>query len=176
MKKLSMAFICLSLLANNANALSLAGKTSENSVFNKSTSVAQFNVGLGGNLGLPLQVSYEKGVTDKIGVGGIVGFASKTTDLIGYKYNYTYIILGARGNYHMQFLENLDTYAGLTLGYNIASVKITPSVGLPVTAGGGIFLAGQVGGRYYFNPKLAASLELGYGIGYANIGLAYKLK
>jgi hypothetical protein len=180
MKNKSILLIAIGLMAinvTNAKGLLVNAKDSGKPTFDKSTSVVQVNLGLGGGLGLPIQVSYEKAITDNIGVGGLVGFATKSTDLVGYKYRYTYLLFGARANYHYQFIEKLDTYAGLTLGYNVASFKITPSYpGSTATAGGGIFLAGQIGGRYYFTENLAASLELGYGIGYANIGIAYKLK
>lgn len=143
-------------------------KSTGSATFQKGTSVLQANLGLGGGLGLPIQLSYELGVTDKIGVGALVGFASQS--IATYRYNY--IIIGARGNYHHQFIDKLDTYGGLTLGYQ--AITITPT--LPGGTAGKLFLAGQLGGRYYFTDKLAASAELGYGIGYLNIGVAYKLK
>jgi hypothetical protein len=66
------------------------------------------------------------------------------------------------------------------LGYNIVSSKTTGTVPYYGWAGSsasasylefGLF----IGGRYYFSPKLAAQVELGYGLGILNIGIAYKL-
>jgi len=31
------------------------------------------------------------------------------------------------------------------------------------------------GARYFFNPKMAVYAELGYGFGYLNLGISYKL-
>ena len=33
-----------------------------------------------------------------------------------------------------------------------------------------------IGGRYYFNRQFAALAEIGYGIAWFNIGIAYRLK
>jgi hypothetical protein len=174
MKKMTIAILCIAAL--QINAQTKTETKNYNELFTKGTSVLQFNLGLGGSLGLPIQVSYEQGITNNIGVGAIVGFAGKTIKTGIYDYKYTYLLFGARANYHKQFIDKLDTYAGLTLGLNAASVKVTPAFIGTSVAGGGMFLAGQLGGRYYFTDKVAASLELGYGIGYANLGIAYKLK
>jgi hypothetical protein len=44
------------------------------------------------------------------------------------------------------------------------------------SSSGGLVWSWFVGGRYYFNDNLAAMAELGYGIAYLNIGVAFKLK
>ncbi len=128
----------------------------------------------------PIQAGYEFGLEDKISLGGIIGFAGSKETLGGIgEWSYSYFVIGGRGGYH--FLENnknLDAYAGAMLGYNI--VSSTASTGLTgfgtFTASGSYLLFGFYGGvRYYFSPQFAAYGELGYGLGYFNIGIAYKL-
>ena len=133
----------------------------------------------------PLSASFEVGVTELgpgiIGVGGYFGISSyKWEDSYGgttYGWKYSNIIIGARGNYHYSFAEKLDTYAGLMLGYNILNSKETgnwPS-GYDYSANSSSFIwAFYVGGRYYFSDSFAAMLELGYGIAWLNIGVAFK--
>jgi hypothetical protein len=63
------------------------------------------------------------------------------------------------------------------LGYNILNSKETgdwPS-GTYYSANSSAFIwAFYVGGRYYFTDSFAAMLELGYGIAWLNIGVAFK--
>ena len=67
-------------------------------------------------------------------------------------------LLAGRANYHYQFLDNLDTYAGLSLGY----------------AWGGFGFGAQLGARYYFNNKFAGNIEFGGFTGFA-LGVSMKL-
>lgn len=75
----------------------------------------------------PISLSYEKAVTDKISVGGIVGYSSSQYNYgfggSSYKWKYSYLFIGLRGNYNFATTEKFDPYAGLTLGYNIVGVK-----------------------------------------------------
>lgn len=133
----------------------------------------------------PISLGFQYGLEDKISIGGIIGYTSSS-----YKYNfggdyewkYSYIVIGARGEYH--FLENVDKmdgYAGATLGYNIVSVS-EPTVNTAYGTFGGYSSQGSyalfgvhVGLRYYFDPKIAVFGELGYGIGYITVGASFKL-
>ncbi len=136
----------------------------------------------------PLSASFEIGVTELgpgiLGVGGYLGLSSyKWEDAYGgssWGWKYSNTIIGARGNYHYNFAENLDTYAGLMLGYNIINSKETgdwPSGYDDYSANSSSFIwAFYVGGRYYFSDSFAAMLELGYGIAWLNIGVAFKFK
>ena len=47
------------------------------------------------------------------------------------------------------------------------------SVGYDVDASGFAFSL-HLGTRYYFTDNFAAGIEIGYGVAYANIGVAYK--
>ena len=124
----------------------------------------------------PISVSYEKAVTDKISVGGIIGYSSsKYSYFTDEDYKYTYILIGARGNYHFATSEKFDPYAGLTLGYNIVSVSAPSGQSSNYTAKASALLFGaQIGANYYFSPNLGAFAELGYGIGILTIGLSAK--
>jgi hypothetical protein len=136
----------------------------------------------------PLNISYEKGITDNIGVGGYVGYASSRYNYSGisnynYHWTYNYIILGVRGAYHYDLFKEpkLDTYGGLMVGFNIASARfhsndpLVDESNYTAPAAGGITLSGFVGARYQFKPKLGAYAELGYGVSLLNLGLRLKL-
>lgn len=135
----------------------------------------------GSKMGVPpVHASFEYGITDKIGVGALVGYTSSKWDLGYGTYDFSYIIAGARGSYHFYRTEKLDTYAGLMLGYNIASAKYkesTPSgsVVLADPKVGGFALGAYIGANYMFTEKIGAFAELGYSISWASVGLAVKL-
>jgi hypothetical protein len=137
--------------------------------------------GLGASFGTgtgslpPLSLSLDFGINDNISLGAYAGYYGTTFASIGSDWTYTYILLGARGAYHHQFVESLDTYAGALLGYNMASVDyggaapaITPNIG-------GIIYAGFVGARYHFGNSFGLFGEVGYGISYLTLGVTLKL-
>lgn len=163
--------------------------------FEKGNGVASLTIGLGNALYSsgatssvpPISASYEVGVVENvfdrgvIGVGGYVGYTSATWEynfLGSWSWKSTDLIIGVRGALHYPFVDNLDTYAGLMLAYNINTWKETGTVSTGYTRDsyGGIILPGFVGARYYFNEKFAGVAELGWGIAYLNIGIAVKLK
>lgn len=130
----------------------------------------------------PVSVSAEYIILDglledkaAVGVGGYLGYSSyKWTFYSDWKISS--LVIGPRGYFHYNFLDKLDTYTGLLLGYNIVSSKYTGSgVSTGHAESGGIAWSWFVGGRYYFSDKFAAMAELGYGVAYLNIGVAIKL-
>jgi hypothetical protein len=136
----------------------------------------------------PLNVSYEKGITENIGVGAYLGYASSRYDYDGfanldYHWRYNYVILGARGAYHYDLFKKpkLDTYGGLMLGFTFANARFhsdDPTIdeaNYSSPASGGITWSGFLGARYQFKPKLGAYAELGYGVSWLNLGLRMKL-
>lgn len=130
-------------------------------------------LGLGSQFGggIPIGASFELGIKENISVGGYAGYAGykETLPFFG-DVKYTYIILGGRGSYHFDLgPEALDPYAGVMLGYNVASVDING-----VNAGGGLLLGGYLGARYAFSDKMGAFAELGYGIAWLQLGLNVK--
>jgi hypothetical protein len=160
--------------------------------YNKGDQVVSLGLGIGGfagaygSTGIAFSGGYENAIHENISLGGIVGYSSSTEDIYGsWGWKYTYILIGARGAYHFDVLHNsnIDTYAGVMLGYNIVSSSETgtnPYAGYPgytvSSASASYILFGAfIGGRYYFNPNLAAQVELGYGVGFLNVGIAYKL-
>lgn len=135
----------------------------------------------------PINASFEKAVTDNIGVGGFVGFSTAKYDYDGYgydyKWNFNYIMFGGRGTYHFNVLDDSkwDTYAGLTLGYYIANANFKsddPEVNedlYDAPADSDLGWSAFAGARYRFSEKLGAYGELGYGFSVFNIGLHWKL-
>jgi len=116
-----------------------------------------------------------------ISFGGIIGLAKSEYDWSywtdEYKWTYTYFLLGARAAYHLK-LESpkIDPYGGLMLGYNIVSVKEPDNYPVGYSSKSSYMMYGFYGGaRYFFNPKMAVYAELGYGFGYFNLGISYKL-
>ena len=176
--------LLMSSLAISANAQTITG----------GDKVVNFGIGLGSTLysgagykaGLPpLSVSFEYALQElgpgMVGVGGYLGLSTYkweyTYGVDTYGWKYSNIVIGARGYYHYSFLDKLDTYAGLMLGYDIVSAKETGTLPLGITysANGSSFIwSFFVGGRYYFTDSFAAMAELGYGIAWLNLGIAYK--
>jgi hypothetical protein len=167
-------------------------------VFLKGDKVINLGVGFGSYIGgsgykttvPPLSLFAELGVKDgllngksSIGVGGYLAYtANKWENLLpvvgAYGFDYTHFIIGARGLFHYQFVDKLDTYAGLMLGYNVASSKyFGGNLAIPVHAVsvGGFTYSSFIGARYYFTPKWAAFAEVGYGIAALELGLSLKL-
>jgi hypothetical protein len=163
--------------------------------FQEGDKVLNLGIGLGSTLAVgryyttqvpPVSASLEFGFMDdlldvkglNLGLGGYVGYTS-------YKYEYTFIgsvwgweytsiIIGARGVLHYPLVDKLDTYTGLLLGYNIRTSSSFGTGATTSAAGSGIASAWFAGGRYYFTDNVAAMLELGYGIAYLNLGVAIK--
>ncbi len=136
----------------------------------------------------PINVSYEKGVTDEIGVGAYLGYATSRYDYNGsgsldYGWRYTYVIVGARGAYHYDLFKNpkLDTYGGAMVGFTFSRARFFSNDPLidesnyNSPASGGLTWSGFIGARYQFKPKLGAYAELGYGVAWLNIGLRFKI-
>jgi hypothetical protein len=127
---------------------------------------------------LPLSVSFEIGIADKIaekgaiGIGGYLGYLS-------YKYSNDYktsdMVIGARGNFHYPLVENLDTYTGLMLGYDVVSyTNLGGYSGIYNGSSSRPVAAWFIGARYYFNSNIAVMAEFGYGVTYLNLGVAFK--
>lgn len=173
----------------------IMGSQAQQTTFLKGYKVLNFGVGVGTYLGgagfkttiPPLSLSYEVGVKDELfdansslGVGALLGYYGAkyefpTAGMGGY--NYHYALIGLRANAHYQFVEKLDTYLGGMLGYNLAVSSyygnFNPKPSSPSV--GGFGFAVYVGGRYYLLEKLAAFVEVGYGISPVTAGFALKL-
>jgi len=113
--------------------------------------------------------------------GGIFGYAHSEEKFSSFGYDWTfsynYYIVGARAAYHADLgVKNLDSYAGLMLGYNFVSAKIEGDTFGDVSADGNYLLfGGYLGARYFFTDNLAAFCELGFGIGILSFGATFVL-
>lgn len=177
-----------------AALLFVATGRGQESLFVNGEKVVNIGIGLGSALYTgtyykgtvpPLSVSFEKGIKDNvlekgvIGVGGYVGYSAYKYEYLDWGYKYSNIILGGRGTFHYPLLEKLDTYTGVLLGYQILTHKEFGDwgTGTPYNAAsGGLIWSWYAGGRYYFNEKMAAMAELGYGISYLTLGISMKIK
>lgn len=112
-----------------------------------------------------------------LGIGGLFGFYSMKWEYYNYKETYKDVALGVKGYLHYQFIEHLDTYGALLLGIRMEKVKTTDSYyDETYTSNNNQFLfRPTVGARYFFNSKIAAMAEIGYGISFINLGVALKL-
>lgn len=166
--------------------------------FSKGDQAVNIGIGLGSYYGgdgytsgfPPLSISYEKGVVDglldgkaSIGVGGYLGYSSNKweTSYMTYKYGfkYSYLVLGARGLFHYQFIDKLDTYAGVMLGYNIVGSKYygddIPGYSPSASSTSGIGYSTFIGARYQFSEKFTAFAEIGYGVSALELGISFGL-
>jgi len=166
-------------------------------VFEKGNKVLNLGLGFGNGfysgggyysqmpaLSASLEVGAVDNVIDKgtIGVGGYLGYSSAKWEetYLGSTYGFrrSNLILAARGSFHYPLVEKLDTYAGLSLGFNIDSRSETgnwPGAAAHSVNESGLYLSAFLGARYYFTEKYAAMAELGSGIAYLNLGVAIKL-
>jgi hypothetical protein len=151
-------------------------------VFGPGDKVVTLGVSPVSGLGLPITIGAEYGLNSKIkkgtiGVGGLLGYAKKAYNIPVFgKYSVNNILIGARGNFHYPLIDQIDTYAGITLGYNIATANYPANWIGATQSYGGIFMGGNLGGRYYFSKNLAGMAEVGAGgLGYVTLGIAYKL-
>lgn len=143
--------------------------------YNQGDKLLNVGVGVGGGFGTPIGLSFEYGFTDKISGGAYAAYASKTVPTGFGDFNYTYILTAARASYHFDLgVDNLDTYVGAILGYNIASAKWKGAGAMPANSAGGVIYGGHAGARYFFSEKIGAFAEAGYGVGSLNVGLAFK--
>lgn len=161
--------------------------------FLKGSQVISAGIGLGSSLGSfsygsqtpALSLQYETGVWETggpgvISLGAYAGRKSYKYSGAGYTQSWSYTILGVRGAYHYNGIQskNLDVYGGLMLSYNILHYTYKDNGGNNISGSGNYGNAAGlslfVGGRYFFTPAIAAFAELGYGVSYLTLGLAFK--
>ena len=134
----------------------------------------------------PIAVSFDYGWRDDlgpgiVGLGGYLGYASYAweSSWLGGSYGYkvSSTVIGAIGTYHMDLVDNLDTYGGLLLGFRIVSDKATGTWAGAYSSSVGSGLTGSlfIGAKYYFSDNIGAFAELGYGIAYFTLGASFKL-
>ena len=107
-----------------------------------------------------------------LGIGGMVGY---TQIKIADWYTVSDLILGVRGALHYAFVDKLDTYTGLMLGYDIYNIKWADGSTTHIGEGtSGLAISWFLGARYYFTDNFAAFAELGYGVAVINFGVSIK--
>ncbi len=133
------------------------------------------NLGINTGYGIGLVGSVEAGVTSDISAGFIASVSERNYS----KSRNSYLVLGARGSYHLgKILENadvnmdkLDLYLGLTGGFR--SVRHNSSYSRYSGPDTGIYIGGHGGLRYQLKEKLGVYLEGGYPL--SSVGITFEL-
>lgn len=161
--------------------------------FVKGTNVFSAGVGLGSSLGSfsygsqtpALSLQYERGVWEigdrnVISLGGYAGRKSYKYSGSGYTEKWGYTIIGIRSAFHYNGInsDKFDVYGGAMLSYNILNYKYKDNNGTNIGGSGNYGSAAgftlYIGGCYFFTSNVAAFAELGYGVSYLTLGLAFK--
>lgn len=171
----------------------MAGHLLHAQQFIHGTNVVSAGIGLGSSLGSfhygsqtpALSLQYERGVWEVggpglISLGGYAGMKSYKYAGSGYSEKWGYTIIGIRSAYHYNGIhsEKFDLYGGLMLSYNIVDYTFRDDQGNHIDGGknygSAAGLSLYAGGRYFFTQHVAAYAELGYGVSYLTLGLAFK--
>ncbi len=145
MKRLSLLLLGLFLMGGAAHAQK---PFRDGDVFSRGDVVLNLGVGLGNMVYNdnytkkvpPISLSGEYAVTGNlfnngrgvVGLGGYIGYTGakyRAFDNLDAGWNFNNLIVGVRGALHYQFVNRLDTYVGLFLGYNISMTGDYGSVG-----------------------------------------------
>ena len=96
-----------------------------------------------------------------------------------FKATYTDVGFGLRGAYHFNLVKNLDTYAGLILGYVVQTVSPNNDIVKTFNPATSFFMySSNIGARYFFTKSIGVYVEVGYSnllSQIANVGLSVKL-
>ncbi len=172
-------------------------------VFHKGDIVGNAQIGIGNYHGYgigfpPTSVSVDfgafdniiKGENGSIGIGGYFGIANYRDKFVidhgtTHEESSLRMCFGARGSFHYQFVDNLDTYAGFMMGLYINNHKCVYK-----DANGYTLLFNHphnhnvqkfnfahslfIGARYYFSDSFGVSAEAGYGFTYLSAGITFK--
>ena len=143
----------------------------------------------------PLIGVYERGVTQNIGIGGLLSYYSSSSSAVaasspfaGLGYSYTWkfsnTIIAARASYHYTLNDNVEIYGGAILGYQISNTSFSTTD--PNNSGAASFFNSltpkesqvifgvHAGARYMFNENIGAYAELGYEVAVLNLGVSFK--
>jgi hypothetical protein len=190
MKRVMMLFTALVVFSS----VTFAQKDAEGA-FPKGSLAFNLGIGLGDvyygdgyGTSLPVSPTFsvDYAITNKIGIGNIAvgGFVSYTSskynDGYGDNYDYSAVLVGLRGTYHFILpIDKLDPYAGVSIGYVIASNGNTDIYANNVTGPDGKASAVEpglfVGAHYLFVPHFGVFAELGYN-GFSILTLGISLK
>jgi hypothetical protein len=99
-------------------------------------------------------VNYEHGVSQNIGIGGLIRYWGKSYTSIGNNISWSIIMPQFQGAYHFMPGEQLDPFAGGRLGWAIYSYSSDFG---SASDSGGLFLTAYGGLRYFFNPSISGN-------------------
>ncbi len=149
------------------------------------TSLAQFDagkttVGVGAGFGgggldgsgaipITLEINFLK-LSDNLQGGIFAAYASTSEEMNFFtakgEWSFTNIIVAAQTNYHFSPGATFDPFAGVALGYNVASASWSwdgnTNLAEPSATAGGFFYSGQVGFNYWLGKSTAIQLRAGY--------------
>lgn len=150
MKKFALTIFALSIVA-----FSFGQQTKEAKQAKLDQSKMQFNLGVGlSTWGIPIYAGVDYWMNPDITIG------LEVSARYVFWGNYGVVGGSVNGNYHfnkiLQIPENLDVYAGLSIG---PYIYLGWSGLHPFHLG----FAGQIGGRYKINDKMWLNIELGGG-------------
>ncbi|MEN8119700.1 MAG: hypothetical protein ABFS35_05115 [Bacteroidota bacterium] len=185
MKKVLVIFIAFVVMSSYAKA----------QVMTKGDNALNFGIGVpalgaGVKMSMPAIVAaFDHGFSDKLGIGYITGgaqlaFSGGGNTIWGVDYSYTYLTVGPRAAYHFDFyemtggksaFEKLDIYAGVLLGFTIATSKYDDGFTTPTSSTNVSFTEDVfIGIRYSFSGSLGVYAETGYNVSFLNAGLTLR--
>ena len=187
MKSKLVLILTAALLLTSASVLFAADFENYSPAFKDGDMAVQAGIGLipvwgyyGDMTVPPLSVSFDMAYSIAelpLSFGGYVGYSASDYEYYaGSGWKYSYLMIGAKAAYHVDFdNDKLDTYAGVLLGYNVVSVEEYGTSYSGYSASGSfVSYGGYVGARYFFTPNIGAYGEFGYSIGLINLGVTYK--
>ncbi|MCB2204987.1 porin family protein [bacterium] len=116
-------------------------------------------------------VQYEHGVSENVGIGGIIRYWGKSYGDFRGDFSWSIIMPQFQAAYHFMPGDQLDPYAGGRLGWAIYDIEPDNPF---LDTSSGLFLTVQGGLRYFFNPKIAVNGNLEFkiaGTDYFNSGI-----
>ncbi len=145
------------------------GAQAQTPLFGEGDEIVSLGIGVGGNYGTPIALSYEMGYMDldsksSIGIGGSIAYQHKNLNYSGSnldKYAYTGTAIAVTGSYHYDLVEGFDLFGTVALGYSMGQISAKCN-DVKGSLGDNFFYYGiSIGGRYYFTEDLAAFVKLG---------------
>lgn len=125
------------------------------------------NLGVGIQFYPVLSASFDYCIADGIAEKGSIGVGPYVG--LGFWSRYMYLSAGARGTFHYPIIKDLDTYAGLGVGFRYTGSSYWGFSSFhPVP---GFFL----GANYPVTEKIIAFGELGSGVSYLTVGITFFL-